>query len=497
MAGLYQIVTVKKIAILTAVRRLTVHQKMVLTIIALLGVIGLSFHLQAAWHQQLFGDEVHSLFFFHSHSWGELFSQPLEPVHPNGYYLLLKLWYALTPSVLALRLWQVLLFGATLIATLLLGKKLRFSLPGQIMFFSLISSSAYLWHFSFQLRMYGVGMLLIVLSILALWHKRPWLSVLLDWLSIFCVYGASLFVIAKWLTYGVLKQKNSSPVLSRLVPGIFGTLPVIWVATQFWHQQQHIDTNFLYWVHIPQFPDWSLGLISMLSGMFLPYFEGYSALGMRWIQLGFLTNIFALIGVMFVGGMSWYYRKNMVNWWNQIDWNERFLLLLSLQLLVFYTILFAASLTLGGHLFHIRQIFPVGLVFFLLLGWLTNLLWKYAPSITLAGILVFMSLNLMGIAGDSLGPRQAYPHHFTQKPGTPLVATPSDVELLYKQCHTFSRSQAQESCRQQNITLINAPWTPPTEWTAWWMTPRAQEFVQYDCNTVSIDYVSCQIETNQ
>lgn len=68
-------------------------------------LIGLGFHLQAAWHQQLFGDEVHSLFFSQL-SWLTLLRSPVEPVHPNGYYLFLKTVYGLTPWVTALRLWQ-------------------------------------------------------------------------------------------------------------------------------------------------------------------------------------------------------------------------------------------------------------------------------------------------------------------------------------------------------------------------------------------------------
>ena len=75
--------------------------------------IGIFWHLQAVWHQHLFGDEIHSLFFMENNGFLTLLAKPIEPIHPNLSYLVFKTVYSLSPQVLTLRLLMFVIFLAS------------------------------------------------------------------------------------------------------------------------------------------------------------------------------------------------------------------------------------------------------------------------------------------------------------------------------------------------------------------------------------------------
>ncbi len=462
---------------------------------------GFWWHLQAAWHQQLFGDEVHSLFFFANNSWISLLQRPVEPIHPNGYYLLLKFLYTLTPSVLALRFWMVGSFVASCWVLSRILKQLRFPSNMSLAIVALWSSSAYIWHFSFQLRMYGPAMTLLLLSLLTLMQKKYWWSMVVDWLLLFLAYGSIVGIVAKWLAWFLfrdtkLQKARKFWVANDFAPAALSLLPVFVVVIQFWQQQAAIDTSYLYWVHQPVFADWSLAFLSFFAGLFLPYFEGYSALSQRWMQLGAIANWGFLLAVF--GGFAFAYRqkKIIVQWWKQRTTNERLLLLISLITITLYTTIFGWSLFTQGHIFHVRQLFPVAVIGWLFMAWLLNQIHRFRPVITFVLVTGILAINQTSIIKDTWADNQAYPHHFQPQPGTPVIASQTDIELIYKQCQTFTWNDVEKACAQHHIFLLEKFENTQALPSTWWLTTRAyqtwpEKNQLIHCSAISLDFWEC------
>ncbi len=464
----------------------------------LLLAVSLFLHLHATWHQSLFGDEIHSLFFFQNNTYQELLSTPVEPIHPNTYYILLKTLYSLTPSVLALRLWMFGFFITSVYIVYLISKKIftprSFSEVGLLP--TAYATSAYLWHFSHQLRMYGLSMLTILLSLYLLLKNKKYLSVIFDWLSIMTTYGALIFVIAKWMSWLTLqlfsKNKTQKHSAFLYLPPTLALAPIPFVLANFVIRNPIIDSNYLYWVHTPVPADFSLGLISFISGMFLPYFEGYAPLSGNILIVGNLLNLLIIIFFLFLIAFGFKNKKKIFSQPIKIT------LLTTAYSLLAYLILFTYSLITHSHLFHIRQMFSIGVMLILslpiLLTAIAKIYQKLLPtaySLLLSTILlIYFSTNLLAIVSDSLPEHQTYPHHFTTIPGTPLITSPTDIELIYKQCDTFDRSKQNEKCNQKGIYLNNQDINPEILANKFWTTTNAHS--QLNCSSISIDYWECQ-----
>ena len=473
-------------------------------------VSGIFWHFQATWHQAVFGDEIHSLFFFSEHSFLSLNIRAVEPIHPNGIYVLLKFLYSFTPSVLALRVWIFILFLASSVVFWQIMKVFSFKTNGKLAGLALWVSSAYLWHFSFQLRMYGPASLFVLLSFWSILKKKPWLSLLFDWLLLVFAYGGGLFVVAKWVAYLSLQalqlrktKKPKNHFVTNLGLSLGVLIPITVIASHFWQNNSIVNQNFLYWVKTPVSADWSLGLFSFATGLFLPYFEGYSGLGQIWIQLGVATALLTLVGLITAMLFGYQYHTKLFLWFKTLNWTTQLLWFTCSISLIFYTALFFWSIGLNSHLFHIRQIFPIAIICWLGLSWLINQCsGKFAHLMTIM-VLVVAGFNQVVIAKDSLGSGQAYVHHYTTLPGIPLLASPTEVELIYKQCHTFDRSEAKSRCADHDIYLVEANYKIDPNWIEWWQTSRItnqtskndSHSISYTCAYETVDYYHCQQKT--
>ena len=473
-------------------------------------VIGIFWHFQATWHQTLFGDEIHSLFFFSERSFFSLITRAVEPIHPNGIYVLLKLLHSITPSVFALRIWMFVIFLASCVVAWLIMNHFSLKLHTKLAGLSIWVSSAYLWHFAFQLRMYGPVFLLCLLSFWSLLHKKTWLSLGFDWLLLSFAYGGSLFVVAKWLAFlglQVIQLKKTKTVTKQLLMNlsfaIGGLLPILLIFTQFLQNHSTINQDFLYWVKTPVFADWSLGLLSLMSGLFLPYFEGFAGLGQAWQIVGSVFGLFCLIGSMFLLLFGYKYRTNLFFWWCRLPWKSRLLCLTWIISLLLYTCLFGWSIIFGSHLFHIRQLFPIAIICWLGLVWLFSRVGQRFTRGMVLVVLLISAFNQLVIAKNTLGLNQAYVHHYTMLPGKPLLASSTEVELIYKQCQTFDRSEAKSRCAENDIYLVDANYTIDPNWIEWWQTSRItnqtskndSHSISYTCAYETVDYYHCQQKT--
>lgn len=474
-------------------------------------ILGFYFHTQAVWYQQFFGDEIHSLFFLASHTWLELTSTPIEPVHPNGYYIFLKLWHTIIPSVLFLRWIQWIIFILSTIffvmniIVLTNNKSAKKQIISTIIWStSFFVSSAYLWHFQFQLRMYGLGILLILISLLLTLKKKYWQASVIDWLLTSIVYGSVLWILARWSAlwiHQILSNKSltKQKLIRLLTANALSVIPVLFVLWEFKKNTSLIETSFLYWVHIPTFSDWSLALISMISGKLLPYFEGYSNISIHYQSIGMIANFGIFLAIM-IGVVIGIFRIILKK---KIFTN--FLSLLLIATFFLYSGTFLYTLLWGGHIFHIRQLFPIALILwvagvsFFMQIWHQQKTWLFRFVLTIIGsILLFV--NIYAVGSDSLNKNQVYPHHFTSLPGTPLFASISDVELIYKQCNSYSRMSAKIDCQDKNIFLLDEKnnrasfHTTSSQYELFWVTNRVKDRIDPTilCSQISIDYWKCE-----
>lgn len=469
-------------------------------------ITGIFWHFQAIWHQALFGDEIHSLFFFSEHTFLSLITKPVEPIHPNGVYVLLKFLHSITPNVQYLRIWIFVLFLASCAVLWQIMREFSYKTKGQLAGLAFWVSSAYLWHFSFQLRMYGPAFLLVLLSFWLILKKKPWLSLLFDWLLLLFAFGGCIFVVAKWTAYFGLQtlqlrkmKKPKKRLLVNVGLSLGALVPIAAIVYHFWQNNAAINQNFLYWVKTPADSDWSLGLFSFATGLFLPYFEGYAGLGQIWMQLGAISGLFTLLGFAILLVCSYMYRSKLLLWFTKLSWTAQLLWFTYAISLILYTALFFWSVGFGSHFFHIRQIFPIAIICWIWFSWLINqYLGKYTHLMIIV-VVVVAGFNQLVIAKDSLSSGQAYVHHYTTLPGTPLLASSSEVELIYKQCQTFDRSEAKSRCAEQDIHLVDTNYAIDPNWSEWWQTTRITKnkneidslSVNYACAYETTDYYHC------
>jgi|GEM_PF-4674700 len=473
--------------------------------VVFLGLIvsGILLHLKSVWQQHLFGDEIHSLFFLAENSFSELLLKPVEPIHPNGSYLLLKTVYGIFPQVEALR---ILMFGVFLLSCYGVWKILEKFFKGtteKLIGLSLWVSSAYIWHFSYQLRMYGFAFLIGLFSILALLNHKKTISLVLDWLLLFFVYGGALFVFIKWATYiSVLIFKNAkstnlkAEIKASIIHFIAATLPIFFVVSKFLVKETDINASYLYWIKTPVWADWGLGLGSFLTGLFLPYFEGYAQLGSLWIELGIWLSFFGVALGGILGVLAWLNWRKIWQWAEAQSTELLFIYLSFLLTLLSYSIFLVYSVWFQNHIFHIRQLFSAAVSFLIILMILAGKSWIKKPMLVFISVVVFALINQAGVIKDNFGANQAYVHHYESLPGKPIIATASDIELIYKQCHTFQRSEAKTKCPNSDIYLTSGQIPETIFQNTWWQTnnvARTRGKLNAKCEQVSIDFSLCQI----
>lgn len=461
------------------------HVKTVLNLgIIFLCLVPLFYHVQATWYQKLFNDEAHSLFYFHSYSWFQLFTTSIEPIHPNGFYLLLKFLYFLTPNVLALRTWMFVFFlGSTMLFYRLLQ---TLHIRGTSLWLGILlwTSSAYIWRFSYLLRMYGVGMFLVLFSLWLLLtsftdKKRIWFSLIMDVLALSVVYGAGLFVLAKWLGWVTylfgIKKKIFHHWWLHVLPLAVSITVLSLIALQYIFHVKEIDARYLGWVHIPRFSDISLYIVSFFTGAFLPYYEDVIGgfLPQHTIVIGNIGSVLLLCG--FAGILfSSFGIKTITKKFQLYSHQEQLFLSISVCLGILSISLFCFSLFTGSHLFHIRQLFAIPIIGSLGLAWILSQLRAKAAVMGFVFIFFLSMVNVFTIFQSSTSHRQAYYQGVPSLPEGPVIASIHDAIFLYEHCQNFHYDELDEACQKKGISVLRSA-DQSISFNSWWMTRTAYQ----------------------
>ncbi|OGV97375.1 hypothetical protein A2W24_06630 [Microgenomates group bacterium RBG_16_45_19] len=456
--------------------------------------LGLTIHLYAAIHQPFFGDEILSVFFANSYSLAQLLAHRLEPIHPNLYYLLVKILFGLGISDLGLRLAHFGLFG---LSTWLVYRFFGFwSLNHHDRLLALIfwTWSAYLLRFSYLVRMYGLAIVCLLFSLnltfraVASHRSLPLLvSIFIDVLGTSLVSGYWLFIAIKYSALFFLWLKHQLPP-KLIKPALIGAaLSLSLLSLSRSLTPQSAANLYLYWVPIPKAGD-LMGMTTVLLGLANPaYYEAITAQAPAYL-ISLLALILIAVAAWLIIVKTPPLKANPLT---------SLLLWFCLSALLVELSLFLTSLIFKLPYFHVRQLFPVAVC--LTLG-LIYLLLRLHPARPLVGRLILLCLfGLM--ARKTLSYVQpdftAYPPHFQPVPQGLVYLTPSDIELAYDTCHARSYPEIDQQCPPLNlhplsqpVNLDQLPLATPIYLTqsAYHLFPTPTHLT---CDAIAVDFYRC------
>lgn len=147
-----------------------------------------------------------------SHTLGEVVSGKLDPVHPSGYYTLLKLWSFVSKNVVWLRVSTLIFFLININLFFILGKMAKDKSVG-ILFVVFYAFSGYFLIFDWQFRMYS-GLATFILFSYILFNqklnkKKLSLFFVINLIGLFFDYGF-LFYHIPLLFWSILKMVNNT-----------------------------------------------------------------------------------------------------------------------------------------------------------------------------------------------------------------------------------------------------------------------------------------------
>lgn len=430
-------------------------------------LIGIGIHLIVGIQQPLFGDEIHSIFFANSYSYQELITKPIEVIHPNTYYLVIKFLINLGLSVTGLRVIQWAVFCLSLIPVYGIFRKLKLSENLALVGLVAWTWSSYLLRFSYMIRMYGLGMLLITLSIYMAMNHKFISQLVIDFLGVNLVMGYWFFIPIKYATLFFKHKRESILALTFLA---LIAIPTYQNAV---NARQSISTNYLYWVPIPQATD-VLSMTTALLGLTsTAYFEGYAPTPTSLPVT--LLLLFCLLSIAIM-----YLKKTKVT----------FITKLAIASLCFYSALFVISLVFNLQLFHIRQLFPVAIIFTLFLTYASLSLIRQRYLLTYIIIIPIIIFGMRKTITYAFGPDAIYPAHYQNKPSGQVYFTTADIELAYKYCGATSYVDLTTKCPAKDLHLLTPTTIFPDTFSAT-LSVASQITDPISCSPISSNFQSC------
>jgi hypothetical protein len=320
---------------------------------ALIGIASIT-RIFLIYELPLWGDEAFS-------AWA--ISQPIlkilfnitDPVHPPGYYLLLKLWGLISNHLFWLRLFS---FFAFLLNIFLLKKLFSKKIDFQKIIIFLYAFSGYFLIFDWQVRMYTPALSLILLSLILHKKQKPFLVFFINIVGLFFDYAFLWYILSYGITSVLLElflnkkiTKTTKASLSSI--GVF----LIWISTN--TSLINSGQNGIGWAK------------PYLDPLFhVPYFLG--------------MHLFPVLAIVF-GIVMLFGIKPFIDEKNQEEWEEK--LLLSSSFL--YTTTLLPSVLGIFLIFHIRSLQIIPFFFIFLIAKTLNFLRKKHFKIFIILILLY------------------------------------------------------------------------------------------------------------
>lgn len=285
----------------------------------------------------------------------------VDPTHPFGYYLLIKLWSLLSHKLLWLRMSSLVLYISNCLLLWKIFQKTKQEVFHYfILFFYVFSGYSII--FDWQLRMYSGVVTLVLASWYALLKKKYGLFAFINIVGLYFDYAYLWYLFPLTILLGHsywLKKKTDKPVVKATILSWLAFIP--WLPTFISNFSQGVNGV-----------SWNANLI--YPAFFVPYF------------LGTHTNqvLTIVLLILCLGGGYIVCKK-------QKNISARFFI--SAGVISGLASLIAASIV--GPIFHVRNLQIIGLATLFSFASASEWLWKKNQKILVATILFAFVVNVL------------------------------------------------------------------------------------------------------
>lgn len=443
-------------------------------ILLLIGIfVGIGVHLWVAINQNFWGDELCSLFFSRSYLFKELLLGKPEPIHPFLYYWLIKVLFFFFPSVIFLRIIHFVFFLAILYVVYRIGLNLSLSRLSRILLLCLWSLSLYVLEFTFQLRMYGLGILLCLLSINYFYkylvNKHLFFLLIvfvINFFGFFVAYGFIYMVFVETiilLVYCLLiKPRNFR---SGIIFFVFQSLGFLFYLTFIYNTYfVEINDNYIAWVEVPSFSLFGLSFGAFFGfDQYISFFQKMTEIINIDYLFGNLIGLFMFVLVAIVIFLLCFddvFKRKMLL---KKNFSLFFFLTMFLSSMFVVMILWFYSFAFSKHFFHIRQLFPVLTCFMFVFWFFVDRILRRKFFFGLILLISFLSVNIFGTVRGYLLTSERFGAICTdckkiryQDVGLlPLHVLSGDFIFLFNYCGAVSYSDAIEKCSSLGVLIVD------------------------------------------
>lgn len=427
-------------------------------ILLILSIIGIGLHFFSALYQPIWLDEIFTLFF--SNRQIVLILKDLEAIHPPLYYFLFKFLYSLFHNLIVLRTIHFLIFLISLWLVIAILKQIKFSIISILLMIFLWTTSPHILYFSYQLRMYGPGLLVmlfgIFLSLKYLNQNKTFYLLLLfltHIIGFLTVYGYFFYLFAQTVTALIFSLKSNKLKNFFYVHLFLVLIFLSFITIDYFIKFEEIK-NSLSWVKTPEITDFS-GMVSILFGIDSRYKlknNSYSIFFNYWF-------IFIYLTLLLVYSNKYLLKLKSLKQNNLI---QCYLPVTSLILYSLLPIIFIISKIQPISLFHNRQLFPVSVAgLFLLSGTLTYFNKAFLKITTWFTIVFFLlPFYYSKYKYEYLPPHSVYYEPLSNYSPTDyknknIIALRDDIILAYYLCQATSFDNIDTNCQKKGIHLVD------------------------------------------
>lgn len=423
-----------------------------------LSALGVGLHLFSAFYQPIWLDEIFTLFFSNREIIQIL--KDIEATHPPLYYFLFKCLYSLSHSLIAMRTFHFLFFLISTWLVIAISKKVKFSTISTLFMVFLWTTSPHILYLSYQLRMYTLGLLImlsgIFLSLNYLDRNKPLHLLLLictHIIGFLTVYGYFFYLFAQTVTASIFALRSN-----QLKKYVFAHLFLFLIFSSFifgnYVTRFEEIKNSLSWVKTPEITDFP-GMVSTLFGIDSNYkYRSYK-------YFVFLNYWFLFVYLMLLLAYSSRYLLRLKGLKRE-NFTQYYLPLTSLILFSLLPILYLISRIQPVSFFHNKQLFPISIAgFFLLSGVLTHSDKAFLKLVTWLTILFFLlPFYYLEYRTAYLPPYSVYNeplsnHSPTDYLNKNIIGLRDDIILAYYLCQATSFDNIDGNCQKKGIHLVD------------------------------------------
>ena len=228
-------------------------------------VVGFWYHYKFAVNQYLNVDELSSIFYSQNNSYLDMLQRNVEATHPNLFYFFIKFLLELLPIVdLRVIMWGIFLLSTFVVYKIYRRLELNWFEAGMASIFWVFSAK--ILELTFMVRMYGLGVLIMLISLLffLLYQQKKglrkkiylWLVLIINMVGFSVVFGYVCIVIIEFIWLAYRKKRAKYFLLIELLVMCLYLVEEILIrggeikGLLFWVETTNLQTFYLFVVKV-------------------------------------------------------------------------------------------------------------------------------------------------------------------------------------------------------------------------------------------------------